>query len=166
MELNDVLYPLEYEKIFDEEFETFSNFFNYDLATLSTINSNILNINLNITKNNNNINSLSNKKKKKINKNLRFFICLFCLKIYKTKENVLIHYKNIHTFKKAYKCEYCNNSYCYRNGKIYHIRKTHTKIYPYKCPFSNECKKEFVSKGALNYHMKSQHKNNVDKKYI
>ena len=44
-------------------------------------------------------------------------------------------------------------------GKIYHIRKNHTKIFPYKCPLYNECKKEFVSKGALNYHIKNQHKN-------
>ena len=155
MELNDFLYLSEYEQIFEEDFETYSkNFtcFNNDLATLSTINSNNIN-------NNNIINILTTKKKKKINKNLRFFICLFCLKIYKSKENVLIHYKNIHSCKKAYKCEYCNNSYCYRNGKIYHIRKNHTKIFPYKCPLYNECKKEFVSKGALNYHIKNQHKN-------
>ena len=161
MELNDVLFQLEYEQIFEEEFETYSknyNFFNNDLATLSTINSNIFNINSNNI-NNNNFNILTTKKKKKINKNLRFFICLFCLKIYKSKENVLIHYKNIHSCKKAYKCEYCNNSYCYRNGKIYHVRKNHTKIYPYKCPLYNLCKKEFVSKGALNYHIKNQHKN-------
>ena len=160
MELNDFLYLSEYEQIFEEDFETYSkNFtcFNNDLATLSTINSNILNSN-NIN-NNNIINILTTKKKKKINKNLRFFICLFCLKIYKSKENVLIHYKNIHSCKKAYKCEYCNNSYCYRNGKIYHIRKNHTKIFPYKCPLYNLCKKEFVSKGALNYHIKNQHKN-------
>ena len=47
MELNDVLFQLEYEQIFEEEFETYSknyNFFNNDLATLSTINSNIFNI--------------------------------------------------------------------------------------------------------------------------
>ena len=162
MELNDFLYLSEYEQIFEEDFETYSkNFtcFNNDLATLSTINSNILNINSNNINNNNNINILTTKKKKKINKNLRFFIFLFCLKIYKSKENVLIHYKNIHSCKKAYKCEYCNNSYCYRNGKIYHIRKNHTKIFPYKCPLYNECKKEFVSKGALNYHIKNENKN-------
>ena len=55
MELNDFLYLSEYEQIFEEDFETYSkNFtcFNNDLATLSTINSNILNSN-NINNNNN-----------------------------------------------------------------------------------------------------------------
>ena len=66
--------------------------------------------------------------------NLKMFIC-FCGKIYRSKENLILHYKNIHLGKKPYKCEFCNCYFSHRNGKSYHVRKFHTKIFPYKCPF-------------------------------
>ena len=43
-------------------------------------------------------------KKKKIKKHMKFFICEECGKIYKSKENTLLHYKNVHLNQKPYIC--------------------------------------------------------------
>ena len=70
--------------------------------------------------------------------NLKIFIC-FCGKTYKSKENVVLHIKNIHLEEKPYSCEICHTGFSHRNGKNYHMRKFHTKILPYICTF-NQCK--------------------------
>ena len=75
-------------------------------------------------------------KKKKINHHLKFFICEECGKIYRSKENTVLHYKNVHLKQKPYICNYCDCGFSHRNGKIYHERKFHTKIFPYCCPYS------------------------------
>ena len=73
-------------------------------------------------------------KKDKCKYNLKIFIC-YCGKIYRSKENVSLHYQNIHLKKKPYKCDFCGCEFSHRNGKTYHVRKFHTKIFPYICPF-------------------------------
>lgn len=102
---------------------------------------------------NKNIKKKTKKKSKK--ENFKFFICQ-CGKVYRSKENMLLHYKNIHLKEKPYVCQYCNSGFSHRNGKIYHERKFHTKIFPYRCTI---CDSSFPTKSSLKYHMKSKHKN-------
>ena len=78
-------------------------------------------------------------KKDKCKYNLKIFIC-YCGKIYRSKENVSLHYQNIHLKKKPYKCDFCGCEFSHRNGKTYHVRKFHTKIFPYICPFKESKK--------------------------
>ena len=133
--INDLKHDI-YEKIpFEEIIETNSSVYIINNEGSSIIEKNIFN-------------SLPNnlyEEEKKINDkkkyNLKLFIC-FCGKIYRSKENLTLHYKNIHLGKKPYKCEFCNCCFSHRNGKSYHVRKFHTKIFPYKCPF-NESKNIF-----------------------
>lgn len=73
--------------------------------------------------------------------NLKLFICL-CGKVYKSKENQTLHYKNIHLNVKPYKCSFCDSKFSHRNGKTYHERKFHTFILPYNCP-QKSCKQFF-----------------------
>lgn len=56
-----------------------------------------------------------------------------CEKVYKSRENLTLHFKNIHMNMKPYKCFYCSAVFSHRNGKTYHERKFHTKILPHKC---------------------------------
>lgn len=71
-----------------------------------------------------------NKKSKKSS-----FECLEpgCDKVYRTKENLTLHFKNKHLKMKPYKCSFCSSEFSHRNGKIYHERKTHLNILPYGC---------------------------------
>jgi hypothetical protein len=57
----------------------------------------------------------------------RVFKCveINCGKVYKSKENLVLHIKNIHMNIKPYKCKFCNNSFSHRNGKLYHERRFH-----------------------------------------
>jgi hypothetical protein len=63
----------------------------------------------------------------KVNEGDRVFICPVdnCGKIYKSKENLVIHNKNIHLKIKPYKCKYCKSHFSHRNGKLYHERRFH-----------------------------------------
>lgn len=47
------------------------------------------------------------------------FACTFenCGKVYKSKENLTLHYKNIHLKEKPYSCSYCGSLFSHRNGK-------------------------------------------------
>ena len=97
--------------------------------------------------------------------NGKSFTCKDCNKTYKSKENLTLHIKNIHLKQKPYNCKYCSAVFSHRNGisfiylgKTYHERKFHTKYLPHKCDYE-ECPATFASKSALNYHLKSQHKN-------
>jgi hypothetical protein len=56
-----------------------------------------------------------------------------CIKIYKSKENLSLHIKNIHMNIKPYSCRYCNALFSHRNGKTYHERKFHTNYLPHAC---------------------------------
>lgn len=40
-----------------------------------------------------------------------------CDKVYKSKENLILHYKNIHLKEKPYSCIYCASRFSHRNGK-------------------------------------------------
>lgn len=63
------------------------------------------------------------------------FKCLFldCPKIYKSKENMIFHYKNVHLKMKPFKCNFCEVAFSHRNGKIYHERRNHQDKLPFKC---------------------------------
>jgi len=54
--------------------------------------------------------------------NKKIFPCTYdkCEKIYKSKENLTLHYKNIHLREKPYSCKFCNSRFSHRNG-IYKI---------------------------------------------
>jgi len=53
-----------------------------------------------------------NNSNEKINasSNSRCFPCTYdkCIKIYKSKENLVLHVKNIHLKEKPYQCRYCS----------------------------------------------------------
>lgn len=101
-----------------------------------------------------NIPKLTNKKNLS-NKKIKLYKCL-CGKVFHTKENQILHFKNIHLKQKPYKCSFCDCKFSHRNGKTYHERIYHTFILPYKCNFNN-CNLAFASKSALNYHLKNKH---------
>jgi hypothetical protein len=58
-----------------------------------------------------------------LNSNIKDFSCSSCDKKYKSKENLNLHYINIHLNVKPYKCIYCNKKFSHRNGKMYHEKK-------------------------------------------
>jgi hypothetical protein len=66
---------------------------------------------LNASFDNCNLDSFSEKKRKSFN-------CPFkdCIKVYKSKENLTLHYKNIHLKEKPYSCKYCSAVFSHRNG--------------------------------------------------
>ena len=39
-----------------------------------------------------------------------------CNKFYKSKENLTLHFKNIHLNQKPYRCRFCNSFFSHRNG--------------------------------------------------
>ena len=88
----------------------------------------------------------------------KFYMCNYkdCQNLYRSKENLVLHYKNKHLKEKPYHCSFCKATFSHRNGKTYHERKAHTLIFPHKCTFQN-CDMKFASKSALNYHLKHQH---------
>jgi len=49
----------------------------------------------------------------------KIFTCAFegCKKIYKSKENLTLHYRNIHLKEKPYSCKFCSSRFSHRNGK-------------------------------------------------
>jgi hypothetical protein len=85
----------------------------------------------------------------------RFFKCDYsnCNKLYRTKENLILHYKNKHLLEKPFKCSYCDMAFSHRNGKTFHERRIHTFEFPYVCETVG-CEMKFVSKAALIYHKK------------
>ena len=94
-------------------------------------------------------------KKLKNNKEMKLYKCI-CGKVFHSKENQMLHFKNIHLNQKPYKCSYCDSKFSHRNGKTYHERIFHTFILPYKCDYDN-CKLSFASKSALTYHKNNKH---------
>ena len=161
--IDNILYD-NYEKIPFEENN--SDSFLFDNETTSTILEKTFPKNIKDNNKNEENKKLKNKKKYR----LKIFIC-HCGKVYRSKENVCLHYQNIHLKKKPYKCEYCNREFSHRNGKIYHVRKFHTKIFPYNCPFKESifnilffivCNCSFPSKSSLRYHINSKHKNIIN----
>lgn len=50
---------------------------------------------------------------------LKKFPCPFigCKKIYKSKENLTLHFRNIHLKEKPYSCKFCKSLFSHRNGK-------------------------------------------------
>lgn len=110
------------------------------------------------------------KKRKKENKDVYFsiiekngekiFKCglITCLKEYKSKENLILHFKNKHLKEKPYICQFCNAEFTHRNGKAYHERKVHNNYLHFICPYKS-CQMKFLTKNALNYHQRV-HKSN------
>jgi uncharacterized C2H2 Zn-finger protein len=93
-----------------------------------------------------------------------------CGKIYRSKENLSLHIKNIHLNLKPYRCRFCSSTFTHRNGiywfklgKTYHERKLHINYLPYKCNFDGimffyiDCNLAFASKSALCAHVNSVH---------
>jgi hypothetical protein len=86
--------------------------------------------------------SFDNYNQEKKSKQKRTFGCpdRDCGKVYKSKENLTLHYRNIHLKEKPYSCKYCSAEFSHRNGKInfnlgktYHERKFHTNYLPHIC---------------------------------
>lgn len=50
------------------------------------------------------------------NKKVKSFACTECFKVYKSKENLTLHFKNIHLKQKPYSCKYCSAVFSHRNG--------------------------------------------------
>jgi hypothetical protein len=52
-------------------------------------------------------------------KTVKLYKCSFkcCTKSYKSKENLTLHFKNIHLKEKPYNCKYCPSVFSHRNGK-------------------------------------------------
>ena len=48
----------------------------------------------------------------------KIYICQAegCNKFYRSKENLTLHFKNIHLNLKPYKCRFCNSYFSHRNG--------------------------------------------------
>jgi hypothetical protein len=47
-----------------------------------------------------------------------------CGKVYKSKENLTLHYRNIHLKEKPYSCKFCSAVFSHRNGNLlFYIRK-------------------------------------------
>jgi hypothetical protein len=49
---------------------------------------------------------------------IRLYKCEFegCEKVYRSKENMTLHFKNIHLKLKPYKCRFCASLFSHRNG--------------------------------------------------
>ena len=155
-----------------------NNIINYEKKNEISYNNSINNININKVNINNNLyNYINNNQENISSKNFpisegnQFIIIkhnskkIFCCKypncncIYRSKENLVLHFRNKHLMEKPYHCKYCGACFSHRNGKTYHERKKHTKIFPHKCLFQN-CQMKFASKSALNYHLKHRHPEN------
>ena len=52
------------------------------------------------------------------------FICS-CFKVFKSRENLKLHYKNCHEFIKPYECSICDKKFANRSGKMYHEKTIH-----------------------------------------
>ncbi len=64
--------------------------------------------------------------------NFKLFIC-FCGKIYKAKDNLIWHYKNIHLGKNLINVNFAIIVFFIES---YYVQKFPTKIFPYKCLFN------------------------------
>ena len=155
-----------------------NNIINYEKKNEISYNNSINNININKVNINNNLyNYINNNQENISSKNFpiiegkqyiiikhnskKIFCCKYpnCNCIYRSKENLVLHFRNKHLMEKPYHCKYCGACFSHRNGKTYHERKKHTKIFPHKCLFQN-CQMKFASKSALNYHLKHRHPEN------
>ena len=153
-------------KTLNEKKETPNNY-KYNNINVN-INNNINNINILDNIDNQDYNSLKNfpiiegKQFVRIKNNGKKYYCCkfpYCNCIYRSKENLVLHFRNKHLMEKPYHCKFCGACFSHRNGKTYHERKEHTKIFPHKCLFQN-CQMKFASKSALNYHLKHRHPEN------
>ncbi len=105
------------EKIYNNSFSYIGNN-NKD----SNSNSNsISNLNLSISSSSCCFNGFCESEK---NLNYKNFSCDYanCKKIYKTKENLQLHYKNIHLKEKPYSCCYCDKNFSHRTGKFFNVK--------------------------------------------
>ena len=75
-------------------------------------------------------------------KKVKSFKCIEtnCIKEYKSKENLTLHFKNVHLKQKPYQCSFCNSVFSHRNGETYHERKFHTQTFPHACPIESKFK--------------------------
>lgn len=55
-----------------------------------------------------------------IKEKLKLYKCTFesCMKAYKSKENLTLHFKNIHLKEKPYTCKFCKATFSHRNGNL------------------------------------------------
>lgn len=88
------------------------------------------------------------------------FKCNFngCVKTYKSKENLVLHFKNIHENMKPYSCKFCDSRFSHRNGKLYHEKRFHSSEAAPTA--SNLCNSYSSSNNIVNKFNKSKNVNN------
>jgi hypothetical protein len=52
---------------------------------------------------------------------VRLYKCDYegCEKVYRSKENMTLHFKNVHLKLKPYKCRFCTSTFSHRNGNYF-----------------------------------------------
>lgn len=74
-----------------------------------------------------------------------------CLKEFKSKENLILHFKIKHLNEKPYKCHFCEEGFTHRNGLTSHESICHEKFLHFKCTYEG-CEKQFRTQTSLRYH--------------
>lgn len=80
------------------------------------------------------------------------FICTYCEKTFRTRENFVQH-ERIHTGEKPYECVECGKRFNHSSYINIHMR-THSGIRPYQC---TKCDSAFISRSKLTTHVRKTH---------
>lgn len=86
------------------------------------------------------------------------FQCLghgMCKKVYKHRQSLLRHVREIHGAQDEFRCELCGKEFARREYWQKHIQLVHKKIRPFVCP---QCKARFGVKSNLKTHLKCHSK--------
>ena len=86
----------------------------------------------------------------KVHDDSKSFQCDICLKIFKSKSQLVIHYRT-HTGEKPFACQVCDRKFTQKAGLVQH-QATHSEIKSFKCSICPEGK-FFKTKSQLSHHM-------------